>query len=33
MSPDEAKEKSPGELDRINAIAKQFEELKSAGEL
>ena len=33
MSPDEAKEKAPGELDRINAITRQFEELKAADEL
>jgi hypothetical protein len=33
MSPDEAKEKAPGELNRINSITKQFEELKAAGEL
>ncbi|MBI5055531.1 MAG: hypothetical protein HZB61_02795 [Nitrospirae bacterium] len=33
MSPDEAQEKAPGELERINAIAKQFEEVKAAGGL
>jgi hypothetical protein len=31
--PDEAKEKAPGELNRINAIARQYEQLKAAGEL
>lgn len=33
MSPEEAKDKAPRELDRINAITQQFGELKAAGEL